>query len=330
MIITKTPLRISFFCGGSDMESFYDEEPGYALSATIDKFVYVMVNEHMLPFTKVIHDEIENGVSISSIQHRITRCALEAYAPREKNFSVAQLSDVPSGGSGLGASSAYTVGLLKALTAARLGAHYCFTPYNLAEEAFEIERHKAGYHIGKQDPYAAAFGGFNLFSFTGRSTQTLWRLKDEFDSNILRERLLLIYTGYTREDDGLLEKYQDVMSEKRAQVRHLCHMALEGMTHLREQNYDAFGALLGRAWEVKRNLISSVSSSRIDAVYDKARRAGATGGKLLGAGNGGFMILYVPEWRNRQTVIDSIKTVSPNSFNLPFIFYSESGKTACV
>lgn len=310
MIISKTPLRISFFSGGSDLPSFFTKETGAALSVTIDKYIYVMTHKTPHIGIKTMYDEVEMSDDISTMQHTITKEILK-YFNIENNHQIASISDILSKGSGLGSSSAFTVGLFKNLE------HYSQKhwphrsprdPEVLAEMAYEIERNRCGYPVGKQDQFAAAFGGFNLFEFRPSYTNVT-PILDTYVLNRLNNNLMLVYSGRGRSANSILQKQQEGMSIDPAKfdaVRRGRDKAYEGFKYIKDGDIDSFGNLFHEAWVDKKKTESSITNSYFDLVYDQVIAAGALGGKLLGAGGGGFFLFYVPE-ENRYKVRTTIE-----------------------
>lgn len=305
MIVTRTPLRISFFSGGSDLPSFYNKEFGAALSVTIDKYVYVML--HKTPFmgVKVMYDQIEEYPDVETMQSNITSEALK-YFQINKEITLASMSDILSRGSGLGSSSAFTVGLVKALS------KYTGLEVNkqqLAEGACTIEMEKCGYPIGKQDQYAAAYGGLNLFVF-GKPGVTLdsgVNAVDPFTIRQLQNNLLLVYSGHGRQANSILQKQSAAMDDdvKFSLVRKSRDKAFMGLDSLVHKDTDSFGSLLHEAWMDKKQVVKEITNTYFDDVYEKVLKAGALGGKLLGAGGGGFFIFYVPT-NSRERVVSEL------------------------
>jgi len=306
MIITRTPLRISFFSGGSDLPSFYTKEPGAALSATINKYVYVVVHDTPEE-TKHVHNELEMPSDVERMQHNITRETLKMFGI-EKGITVTEITDVPCQGSGLGASSAYTVGLLRSLICRHNKNSNNLTNKadapSLAETASDIEIEKCGYPIGKQDQYAAAVGGVNLFRFnSNHSVDSLPIGPCKNQLKLLAENLILVYTGKKREASKILNHLKDNMDARFGLVKRQRDMAYQGAEYLRNYQFDKFGALLHNAWTLKKESNALTTYKEVDNLYEEVYRLGALGGKVLGAGGGGYMLLYVPEPR-RNAVVD--------------------------
>ena len=306
MILSKTPLRISFFSGGSDMPSFYEKEKGAALSVTIDKYIYVMMHKTPHLGVKVMYDTIEEYPDVEQMQHAITRESLKHFNI-DKEVTVASIADSLAKGSGLGSSSAFTLGLVNVLANQDRHVGLMSREY-LAQTAYYIERELCKYPVGKQDQYASAYGGLNLFEFHKDGSveirpttynPDLWRN--------LEERLLLVYSGRGRNANSILQKQAAAMDDKVKfdLVRASRDKAFVAARYLKEGKLDDFGALLHDAWMDKKAVETSITNEYFDDVYSRAISAGALGGKLLGAGGGGFFVFYVDPSK-RQKVIDVI------------------------
>jgi D-glycero-alpha-D-manno-heptose-7-phosphate kinase len=291
MRISRTPFRISFFSGGSDIPSFYRTGYGAALSATIDKYVYVTTHTTKYSGFRTMYDTIsyQETDEIDKIEHAITREALKYYGI-EDSIVVSSVSDIPSRGSGLGSSSAFTVGLLNCLEAQGSDG----SREDLAEEACKIEIGRCGYPIGKQDQYAAAVGGFNLYKFNDDGVDiTPIRLRPNI-LNKLQSNLLLMYSGVGRSANEILKKQSQAINsvDKRALIEQNRDAAIVAAIELINGNTDALGEMFHEAWMRKKEIVSGISNSYFDDVYELALRHGAVGGKLLGAGGGGFFLFY--------------------------------------
>jgi D-glycero-alpha-D-manno-heptose-7-phosphate kinase len=294
MIFTKTPLRVSFFSGGSDMPSFYEQEDGAALSVTIDKFIYVFAHKVPHMGVRCMYDDVEEQHDIEQMQHAITRETLKYY-DITKEMTVASISDIVTKGSGLGSSSAFTVGLVKALSTNKYDNS---TRRYVAEIACEIEMNKCGYPVGKQDQYAAAWGGFNLFKFKKNGEVTVDELRlTNPHVQTLEKNLMLVYSGRSRNANNILQKQQKAMLdiEKFNKVKRSKDKAFEAVDLLHKGKVDDFGRLLHDSWLDKKSVCEEITQNYFDEIYQTAIDAGALGGKLLGAGGGGFFIFYVPE-----------------------------------
>lgn len=299
MIITRTPLRISFFSGGSDMPSFYKDDLGAALSVTIDKYIYVMAHKTPHMGVKLMYDQIENYPDVETMQSNISSETLK-YFQINNEITIASVSDILSKGSGLGSSSAFTVGLVNALS-----KYSGINPNKsqLAECACMIEMDKCKYPVGKQDQYAAAWGGVNLFQFAKDQVILYDTSKiDPFTLKLLENNLLLVYSGVGRSANSILQKQSAAMSDKDKLnlVKRSRDKAYIALGHLIDRDVDSFGALLNDAWMDKKSIVKEITSDYFDDVYTRAMSAGALGGKLLGAGGGGFFVFYVPQNKREQ------------------------------
>lgn len=290
MIISKTPLRISFVGGGTDIPSFYEKDYGAVLSSTIDKYVYVIIKERFddLIYVNWSIKEIVNKTT--SIKHDLVREAMKK-AGIEKGVEITILADIPSEGSGLGSSSSLTVGLLNAFYAFK-GIQ--ISREKLAREACEIEINILGKPIGKQDQYAAVYGGVNEILFYGDESVKVNNIQL---SNLmaLSSTLLLFYTDITRKADNILKEHKkniisnfEILLKMRNQVTSLKRHLINGAN-------GELGSILKQGWEMKKSLLHEISNEYIDQMYEKALNAGAIGGKICGAGGGGFLLLYVPK-----------------------------------
>ncbi|MDM8532221.1 GHMP kinase [Anaerolineales bacterium HSG25] len=325
MIITRTPLRISFVGGGSDLPAFYEQERGAVLSTAINKYIYLTVNpkfDHKIRASYSITEIVDKA---DDLQHELIREALKLLHI-EQGIEITSISDIPSGGTGLGSSSSYTVGLLNALYAHR---YYMAGAERLAREACNIEIERCGKTIGKQDQYIAAYGGIQYIRFNPDGsvfTDPVLCAPETYET--LQQNLILLYTGLTRSaDDILVEQSRQVASDdsKRVGTRRLVELADQLYEALGQNDLDAFGEILHNGWMVKRSLASSISNRSIDIWYEKARTAGAIGGKLLGAGGGGFLLLYAPPEKHNDIV-----RALPDLQWKPFYFSPQGSKVIYV
>jgi D-glycero-alpha-D-manno-heptose-7-phosphate kinase len=305
MIVSRTPLRMSFVGGGSDLPDYYREHGGAVLSTAIDKYVYVNINRKFDDGIRISYSKTEEVDRIDKIEHTIVRNAL-LRSPIKGGIEITTIADIPSRGTGLGSSSSFTVGLLNAL-AAYDGKH--LSRDDLASESCHIEINLCGEPIGKQDQYAAAFGGLNLIEFHAddRVVVSPVIMRKDLRETLMR-RLLVFYTGITRSASGILKgQSSEVASDraKRAAVGRMVDLSHKLAAELRAANLDSFGEILHENWLLKKSLSASVSSSQIDEWYDAARRAGAVGGKIMGAGAGGFLLFYAPEDAH-GAIVDSL------------------------
>ncbi|MDP9341758.1 MAG: GHMP kinase [Actinomycetota bacterium] len=325
MIITRTPLRISFLGGGSDLPSFYREEPGAVISAAINKYIYITVNRKFDRRIRASYSVTEMVDRPEDLSHELIRGALQQVGI-DGGVEITSISDVPSRGTGLGSSSSYTVGLLNALWAhaGRLAGSE-----RLAGEACHIEIDVCGKPIGKQDQYIAAYGGLQYIQFNGDDSVFVDPILPEPElRRLLESRLLLLYTGLTRSAGGILQEQSTNLRENgeaRAAVRAMVKLAEELRGALSDGDLDSFGELLDAGWQEKRKVASGVTSPAIDDWYARARASGALGGKLLGAGGGGFLLLYAPLERHQE-----IQAALPELRAVPFRFEPQGSKIIYV
>lgn len=293
MIVSKTPLRMSFVGGGSDLPAYYREETGAVLSTSIDKYMYICVNRKFDGNIRVSYTRTEEVSSPADVQHPLVREALDVVGIRG-GIEIASMADIPSHGSGLGSSSTYTVGLLNALYA-YLGRYA--SNEELARRACEIEIDRCKEPIGKQDQYAAAFGGMNLIRFHPDETVSV-------DPVICKPLLLaeleastlVLFTGRTRSASAVLVQQSAALREldRRVLMRRMVELAFEFKRELESGRLDNIGSLLDENWRLKAQMTAGISDPQIDDWYATGIAQGARGGKLLGAGNGGFMMFYAP------------------------------------
>jgi D-glycero-alpha-D-manno-heptose-7-phosphate kinase len=306
MIVSRTPLRISFVGGGSDLPDFYRKYGGAVLSTAIDKYVYVNVNRKFDDGIRVAYSKTEEVQSIEEIEHPIVRNGL-----RELNISggveITTIADIPSRGTGLGSSSSFAVGLINALAAFK-GRHV--SREELGRESCRIEIDLCGEPIGKQDQYAAAYGGLNLIEFHPDDSVVVTPvlLRPEVREQLNR-RIMLFYTGVSRSASAVLRSQTDSVNEsviKQGMLRKMVSLTYQLCDDLRRGELGSFGETLHENWLLKRSLATEVSSPAIDAWYEAARRAGALGGKILGAGSGGFLMFYAPE-EAHEAITESLR-----------------------
>ena len=295
MIISRTPLRMSFVGGGSDLPSFYRRFGGAVVSTAISKFVYLTLNEKFDHRIRVSYSRTEEADTVAEIQHPLVRESL-ALLKVDGGLEITSIADIPSKGSGLGSSSAFTVGLLNALHAfagRAVGAE------QLAKESCAIEIERCGEPIGKQDQYAAAFGGFNFISFHEDDSVTVEPIVCQPPTLAqLQQNTIVFYTGISRSASAVLKNQQEAVASSTAKqdtLKRMVQLARDLRGELQKDNLSAFGEILHEGWELKRSITAEISTGEIDAWYAAARAAGATGGKLLGAGSGGFLMFYAPQ-----------------------------------
>jgi len=297
VIVTQTPLRVSFAGGGTDLAAYYERSEGYVVSTAIDKFAYVIVKERFDDdiYLNYMRKEIVSG--IDEIQHELIRESMRMTGLRG-GVEVTLLSDIPSEGSGLGSSSSFTVGLLNAFYA-HLGE--LVTAERLADEACRIEIDVLGKPIGKQDQYIAAYGGLCAFRFCRDGSVEVERLR--LSPEHLRElgdHLHLFYTGRTRKADSILSEQRARSVDRSTELDGIKKLALELKPELQRGRLDRLGETLHANWELKRRLASGISDGAIEAMYERARSHGALGGKICGAGGGGFLLVYCSPARASQ------------------------------
>ena len=304
MIIVQTPLRISFFGGGTDFSSFFMQEGGCVLSSAIDKYIYVTVKERFDTKLRIGYTQTEMVDGIDEIQHELIREALRT-TKIQSGIEITTMGDIPSEGSGLGSSSTVTVGTLHALYT-YLGE--IVSAEQLAREACAIEIDKLEKPIGVQDQYIAAYGNLRFIEFLadGQVKAEKLKLDSEF-RRALNDRFLLFYTGITRRADTILSEQKNNIRDRMSVLREIKQMAIQARSNLESGDFDAFGSLLHQSWELKKKMAGSISNGTINDIYETARSVGAVGGKITGAGGGGFILLYVPyekQYAVRQALED--------------------------
>ncbi len=318
MLITRTPFRVSFFGGGTDYYEYFSQYGGSVLSTTIDKYCYLSIR-NLPPFfehkSQLTYSKIERFNEPSEIQHPLVRAALE-YMPTER-IQITYDADLPAC-SGIGSSSSFAVGLLQSLHALRDEYPDRMT---LAKEAIHLERVLCNEGGGVQDQIAAAFGGLNRINFTkdGYEVKPLEispERRDEFQNN-----LILLFTGFTRFSTIIATEQQNRISATLSQLHEMKGLVDTAENILTKGNIDDFGRLLDHTWLLKRSLSNHISTPQIDEMYGKARQNGALGGKILGAGGGGFMLLYVPREKQEHLLscFSDLKVI-------PFKFENEGTK----
>jgi D-glycero-alpha-D-manno-heptose-7-phosphate kinase len=298
MIITRTPLRVGLVGGGTDLPDYYREHGGRVLNAAIDKYVYVVVKQRFDDDIYVNYSSKEIVSRVEDLQHELVREALHMTGIRG-GVEITTLSDIPSsGGSGLGSSSAVTVGLLQALFTYQ-GRQ--LTAEELADRACAIEIDRCRKPIGKQDQYAAAYGGVCDIRFGPGDGVVVDQLA--LTPQIRRkvqEELLLFFTGVTRSANSILSEQTANIADRLPQLHQLRDLAGDAATGLRDGDVDALGVAMNKSWAAKRELASGVSTSQIDEAVEAAISAGATGAKVTGAGGGGFLLLVCPLENQRR------------------------------
>lgn len=311
MIISKTPLRISFAGGGTDLPSYYRKHSGAVVSTSINKHVYVTVNKKFDDSVRVSYSKTEIVDDFEDIKHELVREAMR-FAGIKKGIEITTISDIPSG-TGVGSSSALTVGLLNALYAFK-GMHK--SAEVLAKDACKIEIDILKSPIGKQDQYIAAYGGMLFIEFNKDDSVFVNRIIMGNDTKrILENRLMMLYTGVTRSANHILKEQNKNTKNNINILNKLKSLAYDAKDSLFRGKVDGLGPILHDGWQLKKQLAFSISNSAIDSHYEKAIKAGAVGGKVAGAGGGGFILLYCHE-KKRQKVINALKGLRLIPFKL--------------
>ncbi len=318
MVISQTPLRIGIAGGGTDSADFYRREEGCVLNAAVDKFVYVIAKERFDNKIYLNYSQKEIVDSVEQIQHDLIREAMRKTGVAE-GVEITTLADIPSEGSGLGSSGSITVGLLNALY---IYQGVQVTAQTLAEEACNIEINVLDKPIGKQDQYIAAYGGIRLFQFHRDESVSVEKVSlGNSEILLLGSNLLLFYTDKTRKSDPILNRQRQNIEKKLESLRRMKGQALEACDLLSARDFDAVGRLLHQGWQYKKGLASGISNSEIDQMYQRALDAGALGGKISGAGGGGFLLLYVP--REKQ---NAVRKALNQYRELPFFLEHDGSK----
>ncbi len=310
MIITQTPLRISLAGGGTDMKDYYERDGGAVVSSAIDKYIYVIIKERFDDKIRVGYTKTEMVDDVADIEHELVRECLRLTGI-QSGLEIATMADIPSEGSGLGSSSTVTVGLLHAMYAYK---GELVTPDVLAEQACQIEIETLGKPIGKQDQYIAAFGNLRRFDFHADGTVSQRQISlPETQRRRLGESLMLFYTGRTRSADGILSEQKANIEEKTATLDQMRAQVGDIESCLHGHNLTKIGRLMHAGWELKKQMAGKISSTTIDTLYETALDAGATGGKIAGAGGGGFLLLSCPADRQH-----AVRAVLSDLQELPF------------
>jgi D-glycero-alpha-D-manno-heptose-7-phosphate kinase len=296
MIIARSPLRITLGGGGTDLPSYYRDHEGFVIAAAINKYVYVTL---MRPFSEGIYlkySKLEHVSRVEDVEHQIIREALRLQNLKTPQIEITTLADIPAG-TGLGSSGSFTTALIEGLHAHR---RRLIHPQQLAELACEIEIDRLGEPIGKQDQYIAAYGGITCFTFHKDDRVTAVPLKISMDTIVeLEDNILLFFTGYSRSASGILadqntrtKKHDDEMLRNLHFVKELGHRSREA---LESGDTVKFGELMHEHWEHKKRRSAGMSNQQVDEWYDLGMKNGAVGGKLVGAGGGGFLMFYASD-----------------------------------
>lgn len=326
MIISKTPFRISFFGGGTDYPVWYRENSGAVLVTAIDKYCYITCR-YLPPFFehkhRIVYSKIENVKYLNEIQHPAVKSILE-FCKIDKGIEIHHDGDLPAR-AGLGSSSSFTVGLLHSLYALK---GYIISEGQLAKEAIYIEREILKENVGSQDQVAVAYGGFNKIIFNKDDefrVEPITVKKERIQQ--LQDHLMLIFTGFSRYASDIAKEQIKNTPNKKKELSIMQQMVDEAIDILNDdRDILEFGKLLYEAWRIKKSLSDKISNSVVDEIYDMALRAGALGGKLLGAGGGGFMLLFVPPER-QQKIREMLKDLLEVGFSFDnegsrIIYYS--------
>lgn len=296
MIITRSPLRISLGGGGTDLPSYYLEHSGFVIAAAIDRYVYITLHHTFVQELIIKYSRMERVQSIDEVQHPLIREALRLTEVGAPYLEITSMADIPAG-TGLGSSGSFTTALLKALHALRKNLIH---PQELAEQACHIEIDLLKEPVGKQDQYIAAYGGITCFRFLPNHQVEAWPLKIDTDTLYnLEDNLLMFFTGYSRSASAVLQE-QDTKSRQNdkemiANLHFIKELGRESREALEAGKLERFAELMNVHWEHKKQRSANMSNNHIDQWYQLARQNGALGGKLIGAGGGGFLIFYADD-----------------------------------
>jgi D-glycero-alpha-D-manno-heptose-7-phosphate kinase len=293
MIITRSPLRISLGGGGTDVPSYYREHCGFLVAAAIDKYVYITLHQTFVPHLIIKYSKLERVLTIDEVEHPIIRESLKMVGIEARSLEITSMADIPAG-SGLGSSGSFTTALLKAFHALKKDLVH---PAELAEQACQIEIERLGEPIGKQDQYIAAFGGITCFRFMPDGRVEAWPLKISEETLFnLEDNLLLFFTGYSRSASKILKEQDDKSkSSDKAMIENLHFikdLGKQSQRALENGNLPEFARLMDEHWQRKKERSAIISNPEINEWYDSAMANGALGGKLIGAGGGGFLMFY--------------------------------------
>ncbi len=315
MIISKAPFRISFIGGGSDLKSYYKYNGGAVISSTINKYIYQSAHKYFVKDCSLIKYSMTELVnSVHQIKHPIIRSVFKKYAINQIDYN--STADIPSG-TGMGSSSSFTVGLINLCSKLN---NLNLSKKEIANLACEIEINDLGEPIGKQDQFAASFGGFNEIRFLPNDDVEVIEIKLDNDKIFnLQKSLKLFYTGAQRSASSILKEQKNKMVEKnkRKVLDEMVSLVPEFGENLKSGKFDELGKLLNENWKLKRSLTQKISSKSIDDLYQKGIECGANGGKLLGAGGGGFLLFYVP-LKNLKNFNKKFNFQEEYSFNFEF------------
>lgn len=314
MIISRTPLRISFIGGGTDLPAFYERSPGAVVSTAIDKYIYITVNKKFDEKIRISYSQTEFADKPEALRHELVRESLLLLGIKQ-GIEITSISDIPSEGTGLGSSSTYTVGLLNALHAFK-GEHA--SAETLAAEACHVELVKCKKPIGVQDQMVAAHGNLNYMEFLPHQVSVEPLIVDKKE---LEKRFLLFFTGMTRSAEDILKEQAKNTKMNLPKLEKMVSLAREARRMLEHDLFDDFGELLHTNWLLKRQLASHITNNQLDEWYERGRKLGALGGKVLGAGGGGFLLFYAP-----PELHEIIKQGLAELRFVPFHFESEGSR----
>lgn len=311
MIISKTPLRMSFVGGGSDLPAFYKQNGGAVLSTAIDKYIFINVNKKFDNGIRVAYSKTEEVDSVLKIEHKLVKESLK-YLKIEGGLEITSIADIPAKGTGLGSSSSFTVGLLNALNAFN---NIYSSNEKLGFDSCKVEIEICGEPIGKQDQYAAAYGGFNLIEFKKDDSVLVTPVIASPDTiQTIEENILVFYTGITRSASAILkEQNSEIINNiiKNNTLVKMVDLTYHLFNEIQNNNPVAFGEILHENWVLKKSITEGISNKFIDDCYEAAIKAGALGGKILGAGAGGFLMFYAHKNSHKkiETALNKLQKV---------------------
>ena len=296
MIITRSPLRISLGGGGTDLPSYYLEHSGFLIAAAIDKYIYITLHKTFVPELILKYSKLERVLTVDEVEHPIIRESLKLLNVEAPSLEITSMADIPAG-TGLGSSGSFTTALLKALHTLKKNLVH---PSELAEQACDIELNKLGEPIGKQDQYIAAYGGLTCFKFQKDGRVEAWPLKVSEETLFnLEDNLLLFFTGYSRAASGILKEQDDRTKKSDPAMVENLHfvkdLGFQSQRALETGDLHEFARLMDVHWQRKKERSGGMSNAHINDWYDCALANGALGGKLIGAGGGGFLMFYAED-----------------------------------
>ena len=296
MIIVRSPLRISLGGGGTDLPSYYQDHSGFLIAAAIDKYVYITLHQTFVPELILKYSKLERVLSVDEVEHPIIREAMKHVGVSAPQLEITSMADIPAG-TGLGSSGSFTTALLKAFHTLKKNLIH---PRELAEEACHIEMNLLKEPVGKQDQYISAYGGVTCFRYLPNNAVEAWPLKIEQETLYnLEDNLLLFFTGYSRSASAILQD-QDTKSKQKdsdmiGNLHFIKDLGFKSKEALEKGDLDGFADLMNVHWEHKKKRSGNMSNSQIDEWYELACKNGARGGKMIGAGGGGFLMFYAED-----------------------------------